>query len=550
MGDCHQTDKIKYLRAKHIRVRDLCVKNATAQNITSKNITSENVTSQNITTQNLTTQNFTTQNLTTENVITQNLTTQNLTTENLTTQNVTTQNLTTQNLTTQALETGDLIAKGNVYFDLHEFVLEVGANKTYKSIQDAVNALQRKIIFGTIRIKVDPGTYDGFNLSGFEIFNNLPVYVEGDKRLIAGQTYVNNPDAKYYTFSFEIQGTQTRVQIVENFSNTPLNLLPLGLQTGDKVVFYNDDPNINPKSLRFSEATIVQVDSDSFNVDVILNNLNVNNTITFLPNVFLKPTVLTFNTELPLSTEIATSSPFPYLSNIVVQNNATITGFTCPEPDIGFTSAPAVLNFSASSTFINIVAKSLTWNTVTIDNVLYEGFKTSSGYLDNLFNQTTFNTFVVLGTGYNPDFYPYGPISINNAGNSIFSYVSIIGSVENLIANGTLFFYNSNCQLIHVNIIGTQALVGLLASKSVIYDSWDILITDSVEGIVAADNSFVEVNDSIVEKYDIAVISEYLSKMIFKNIELSDGIQDFCIQDLSQILRDGEVVVAPTCDVE
>jgi hypothetical protein len=482
-------------------IKNLCVKTLYSKNINTKFLKADNITSTNITSTNITSTNISSTDITSTNIITENI-----------------------------------IANGNTFFKSQFYLLEVGPNKEFKSIKDAISFLQNRLIMGSVTIKVDPGIYDGFSISGFEVLNNTPIEIIGDTREIASFTFINNTNENYYTFNFTPNGLNTSVKIVDNLTNLPVNLEKLGLVVGDKIVYYNNDLSIFPKSLRFVESTVIESSSDSFLIDTSLTVINENSTITFLPNVFIRP----------FTQMVSTPDIFQLFYNIILVNNAKIVGMTTLESD-GFSSSSNIFDLSKDSSFNSIVVMSIKWNIVSINNVLYEGFVSPCAYVNNneQFNKSFFFSFIILGTGYNPDKSRLGPFSTNNC-NVLASEIYIINAVQNQSANGILYFFNSYGILDISAVIGVEGSVGIFLSNST-FECSNILVTDSHLGILVADFSKLKSSLTNIQNCDIGLECETLSDVILNDINFINVNQDFCIKDLSRILRDGNVVVAPSC---
>ena len=510
---------------------EICAKYAKIRNARVKNLCAGTIKAQKITTTDLSATNITTQNLNATNIIGENISIDALNTATVN----------TDTLNSNTVITNDLKATGSLYFFNHTFTLLVGADKQFKNIQQAINFLIGRIILGNVIIKVDPGVYSGFNVAGFQTVLN-PLQIEGDMRDIAGNTFVAGTDSNLYTLNLTPQGSDTLVQIIENASGEVVDVIPLGLVAGDKLVFYNNDNTLNPPSLRFTESTVLAVNPDeSF---VVQGNITIDNdasSLTVLPNVLIRCDAEEFVFDAP-------TAPFPYLYNINVNVPVDIRGLTLLEPETGLTLEYQFLNFTdANFSLTNTTIMSIRWNDVTVDSVNYVGFSTPGALVSFGFNKIELSEFTVLGTGYNPQNSVFGPVSINDSTNTSISEMSIVGSVDNQNSNGILFFYNSSCIFENLAIIGADAVVNFLASKSTVYNSSGLLSRDCHIAVISADGSFVEINDSVISNADIGVISEYLSKVLLQNITFIDVAQEFCINDLSAILRDGVVVVAGPC---
>ncbi len=479
------------------------------------------------------------------NIMAENITSKTLLSTTIVSDSVKTKNITTENITaTNLIEGNDIKVDNFLYLFQNRLIINVGPTREYKNLQDVMNSLANRIILQTVIIKVDPGIYDGFAVAGFDTLNNNAINIEGDMRTIAGQTFINKSGESYYTFLLSAESSGSRIKIIENSVDLSINVQILDLVVGDKVVYYIDDLNI-PKRERFIEATVIEVLNDSFLLDKVLPESLVETAITFLPNVYIKATYeQTFVSSNPVP------PIFPYKSNVLLLNPANLSGFTFLEPDT-FSLQHNIANFSSGITDItSCVVLAINWAEVDIDNVRYEGFKSPGAFYSAVNSavksQNSFYSFTILGTGFTPSLSFFGPLSFNDSDTSLES-VYMLSCIENSTANGILFFYNTSCTLSDIAILGCDAVVNFLASKSIIYNSSLLLSRDCHIGVISADDSFVELDNSIIENYDIGAISETLSRMIFRDLTLVDGTTDFCINDLSAILRDGVVIVASPC---
>ena len=136
---------------------------------------------------------------------------------------------------------------------------------------------------------------------------------------------------------------------------------------------------------------------------------------------------------------------------------------------------------------------------------------------------------------------------LNNSTSTSLFETYIINAVSNLTGPGVLYFFDNNCSLTNVGIIGTEGSVGILLSNSTMFNSRNILIVDCLTSLLAEINSKADIEDVLFEIYEVGVEVNQLSDVILTNATLIGGLQDFCIKDLSRILRDGDVVVAPSC---
>jgi hypothetical protein len=516
--------KDKYERIKYLSTKDLCVNNLRAQNAAIETLQANNVISKSIQVDNLDAVNGKVSNLQSDNIVATH---------------IQVQDLESTNINTKSIVTKDITAKGKIFFNDQYFRIEVGDDKQFKNIQDAISVLQNKLILGQIDIKIDPGTYDGFNVVPLNNLSDYQLNILGDERIIAGSTFVNNSDEKYYTFIFTDDGENTNVQIIDNTTTKGVNLVELGLVVGDKVIFYNGDPFVVNKADRFLEGSIVTANDVSFTVNVSVNFTSKNSTVTFLPNVFIKATIT--------STKFPDIIPFPNIYNIQLTNTARLVGMTLLEPET-FSAMPSISNDSPNSVFDSIVVIGKTWQQVTINGVVYTGFSNPGAYAD-LFteNETTFLNFIVLGTGYNPQNDKIGPISLNSSKSITMFETYIINCVENLTGLGIIYFNNTRCTLTDFALLGVEAAIGLFLTNSQMYDSRNFIIADCFESILVEINSYLDLRDSIFINYALGIECQGLSKVILENVNMDGSGQDFCIKDLSQILRDKIVVIAPSC---
>jgi hypothetical protein len=179
--------KDKYERIKYLSTKDLCVNNLRAQNAAIETLQANNVISKSIQVDNLDAVNGKVSNLQSDNIVATH---------------IQVQDLESTNINTKSIVTKDITAKGKIFFNDQYFRIEVGDDKQFKNIQDAISVLQNKLILGQIDIKIDPGTYDGFNVVPLNNLSDYQLNILGDERIIAGSTFVNNSDEKYYTFIF------------------------------------------------------------------------------------------------------------------------------------------------------------------------------------------------------------------------------------------------------------------------------------------------------------------------------------------------------------
>lgn len=483
-----------------------------------------------------------------DNAIIANLQNQNGTIENLQSQNATITNLETTNLKTLDLDaisitTGNITVNENLYLFENFITIEVGPNKEFTQIQQVLDLLVDRIIFATITILVDPGTYNGFNVSGFQTLNNNPINIIGDQRSVAGTTYVNRLEDGYYTFNLTTVGGNTQIVLIDNSDNSTVNLQQLGLAVGDKVVFYNNDISLEKKD-RFTQANVISVDSSSFTIDQNVT-VTISSTVTFLPNVFVKQNRQDIVIPPP---GVNLNDVPPTLIGIGINLPVNLEGFTVLEPDT-FTNQPSIVDH-VSNGIVNIigcVVTSLTWDEKAIGPDVYTGFRSPGGFQSRNISELYITDFTILGTGYNPRFEPFGPFTTDNTVMDL-EYVYIIGSVENKLAYGILYISNCSAKFKGVGVIGSEEAIGIFVSKSDVYDSQTVLLANLSEPLYLRSRALADFTQTIIDGFDVGITAWLLSDGIFTELSflnMSPGGKEFCIKDASNVVRDDFVVVSP-----
>lgn len=506
--------KIPWRKEKYLKSKRICVENLTAVNLSADTINAGSINA---------------------NTITADL---------VQSKDVQTDTLEAKNVSiSDTLNVKNLAVGGNFYLYQNSVTLEVGADKQFKSPQEAINALRTRVIIADVNIKIYPGEYDGFDVSGFELLNENQLFIVGDGRIIVGQSFVSRPELQYNTFVFTPQGNNTEVQIYNNtFPDTPIDFGSIfQVVAGDKVVFYNDDQSVQ-QSLRFTQADIVSVSSTGFVVNVNIDLPLLNSAITFLPNVRIR---CTQSSQLMLPYLINQNSVITNLYNIYTEVPLTLKGITTLEAS-QLSMSPSILNAAIGvSSFDNIVSLSLTWVDETINGIHYTGFRNLGGFFSSDLSQLNVFYYTVLGTGFSPQNRPLQAFVVQNSTLKLEN-LWVIGSVENEVPGASIVkIYKCNGDMGNFNLIGTQADVGASFANSNV-ELIGFLISDAIVSLEVAENSYINTDKGIVDYFDIGYKVKSLSRAIVTEESFYNGTQDFCIEDGSLVIQDG-VLVPPGC---